>query len=299
MHILIKYEVPFNFDLRLLDFLQESIDKDWIEFIFLPPFKGDSSNARSHTEGVEKAWGTYKEPDTREEYDFYIKEIQKRGFNPGVLLQKEEGLPMDVLKHYIDLDINTFVVNSDKLASTLKKIDSKYKVIASITKTLSAKDLWEKDLSMYDKIVLHFPFNRALSRLKELPPYYKYSILANSYCLYNCAVAKEHWNSTPENSHSIKCFKGDRKEDLIYIPPEYIKLFQPYVDSFKIQGREYPTSILQEEIYCYYKNLHNPMAGAIYNRLTPFNVDEYFNKGKDLEFVKYTPNNLPNMPTSA
>lgn len=296
---MVKYEIPFNFDLDLLDFLEGYIDKQWIEFLFLPPFKGDSPNARSHVEGITKASWTYKEPDTLEEYDFYIKEIQRRGFTPGVLFQKEEPLAMDVVKHYLDLGVNTFVVNSDKLASDLKKVNSKYKIIASITKTLSAEDLWENDYSMYDKIVLHFPFNRALSKLKELPSYYKYSILVNSYCLYNCAVARAHWNSTPETSCNITCLKGEKKDDLIYIPPEYTKLFAPYVDSFKIQGREYPTHILGEEIYCYYKGLHNPFAGAIYNRLSPFNTDEYFNKGKDLPFVNYKPNNLPNMPTSA
>lgn len=293
MYTLKKYEIPFNFDIEYLNFLEKYIDKDWVEFIFLPAFKEDSSNARSHLEGVSKSWGTYKVPDTREEYEFYIKSIQKSGFKPGVLFQEENPIKDEILNYYLSLGIDTFVVNSDKLAKRIKSIDKNYKVIASITKTLSAKDLWEKDLSMYDKIVLHFPFNRALNKIKELPPFYKYSILVNSFCVYNCESAHEHWNSTPETSSKIHCMKSEHKENLIYIPPEYLNLFEPYIDSFKIQGREYPTNILTEEIFCFYKGLHSPFAGAIYNRLSPFNALEYFNKGENMDFVNY---NNPNSP---
>ncbi|WP_125153595.1 hypothetical protein [Clostridium rectalis] len=292
---MVKYELPFNFDIKLLDFITEKIDKDWVEFLFLAPFKEDSKNARSHLEGIDKKNWTYTVPITRDDYSFYIKEIQKRGLKPAVLFQEEKPIDYSTLDYYLKLGVDNFVVNSDELAKMIKNLNPKFKVVASITKTLSATNLWENDYSMYDKIVLHFPFNRALSRINKLPNFYKYTLLVNSYCLYNCSIAKKHWASTNENYSNINCLKNQHKDDLIYIPPEYVNIFEPFVDSFKIQGREYKTDILKEEIYCYYKNIHNPMAGVIYNRLSSFNAEEYFNKGKDLKFVIYDNphNNLP------
>lgn len=295
-----KFEIPFNFDIELLDFLDNNIDKNWIEFLFLSPFKEDSINARSHVENVTVNGWTYKVPETRNEYTKIIEEIQKRGYRPAVLLQETRYFPMDKLDYYFKLGIRDFVVNNDQVALNIKNKDSSYNVVASITKTLSANDIAQNDYSMYDRIVLHFPFNRALDRLKELPQKYNYTILANSYCSYKCTVAKNHWYSTPEEAKKINCVKHDDKNSLVYIPPEYLYLFEPYVASFKLQGREYPSYKLANEIYYYYNRLHNPMAGVIYNRLSPFNMYQYFNAAKDMKFVindSFTPQN-PNTPNS-
>lgn len=296
MIILKKFEIPFNFDIQLLNFLDDNIDKNWIEFLFLSLFKDDSINARSHVENVEINGWTYRVPETRAEYTKYIEEIQKRGYNPAVLLQHTSPPSKEILDYYFKLGIKNFIVNNDSLAWEIKNKDSSYNVVASITKTLSANNIAEHDYSMYDKIVLHFPFNRALSRLKELPKQYNYVILANSYCTYSCVEAKIHWYSTPEEASKVNCTKHLNKDKLVYIPPEYIHLFEPYAANFKLQGREYPTSVLANEIYYYYKKFHNPAAGAIYNRVSPFNEQEYFNAAKDLSFVvntNFTPENPP------
>lgn len=295
-----KFEIPFNFDIELLNFLDDNIDKNWIEFLFLSPFKEDGINARSHVENVNVNGWTYRVPETRDEYTKIIEEIQKRGYRPAVLLQETRYFPMDKLDYYFKLGIRDFVVNNDQVALNIKNKDSSYNVVASITKTLSANDIAQNDYSMYDRIVLHFPFNRALDRLKELPQKYNYTILANSYCCYKCTVAKKHWYSTPEEAKKLNCIKHDDKDSLVYIPPEYIYLFEPYAASFKLQGREYPTYKLANEIYYYYNRLHNPMAGVIYNRLSPFNMHQYFNAAKDMKFVindSFTPQN-PNTPNS-
>jgi hypothetical protein len=295
-----KFEVPFNFDIELLNFLDNNIDKNWIEFLFLSPFKEDSGNARSHIENVEVNGWIYKVPETREEYAKYIEEIQTRGYRPAILLQDRNPIGKEKLNYYFNLGIKDFIVNNDNLALYIKSKDSNYNVVASITKILSANDIAENDYSMYDKIVLHFPFNRALCRLKELPKKYKYIILANSYCSYICTEARNHWYSTSENIGSVNCTKHFNKDKLVYIPPEYIHLFEPYVSNFKLQGREYPTFKLANEIYYYYNKLHNPMAGVIYNRLSPFNEQEYFNQAKNLSFV--VKNNFissnPTLPSS-
>ncbi|MFD3158312.1 hypothetical protein ACFIJ5_15920 [Haloimpatiens sp. FM7330] len=299
-----KYEIPFNFDLELLNFLDEKIDKNWIEFLFLSPFKEDSTNARSHVENVKRQYDTYTVPKTREEYTKCIYEIEKRGYRPAVLFQEDKLMSKEKLDYYFKLGIKDFIVNSDKLAIYIKDKNPDYNVVASITKILSAKDIWEKDYSMYDKIVLYFPFNRAIDRLKELPTKYKYIILANSYCAYNCVEAKKHWSSTTKEALTINCVRKNNKDKLIYIPPEYTHIFEPYVANFKLQGREYPTYMLANEIYYYYNKLHNPQAGVIYNRLSPFNQQEYFNAARDLKFVVYggftpqspTTPNSPNTP---
>lgn len=295
-----KYEIPFNFDIELLNFLDNNINKNWIEFLFLSAFKEDSTNARSHAENVKKQTWTYKVPETRDEYTKCIDEIHKRGYNAAVLLQEPDPISKEKLDYYFKLGVKNFVVNNDNLALEIKNRNPSYNVVASITKTLSANEMAEKDYSMYDKIVLHFPFNRALSRLEELPKKYNYVILANSYCTYNCTEAKNHWYSSSEEALNVNCTKHLNKDKLVYIPPEYTHLFEPYASNFKLQGREYPTSILANEIYCYYKKLHNPMAGAIYNRLSPFNQQEYFNAAKDLSFVinnHFSPEN-PTFPGS-
>ncbi|MBU5438112.1 hypothetical protein KQI42_08840 [Tissierella sp. MSJ-40] len=295
-----KFEIPFNFDIELLNFLDNNIDKNWIEFLFLSLFREDSFNARSHVENVEVNGWIYKVPETRNEYTKYIEEIQLRGYRPAILLQAPNPIAKEKLNYYFNLGIKDFIVNNDSLALYIKNKNPNYNLVASITKILSANDIAENDYSMYDKIVLHFPFNRALCRLKELPQQYNYTILVNSYCSYNCMEAKNHWYSTSENVHNVNCTKNLNKDKLVYIPPEYIHLFEPYVSSFKLQGREYPTSVLANEIYYYYNRLHNPMAGAIYNRLSPFNEQEYFNQAKNLSFVinnNFTPKN-PTSPNS-
>lgn len=280
-----KFEIPFNFDMDLLRFLDDNIDKNWIEFIYIPPFKEDGINARSHVENVEVRGQLYKVPETRNRYTKYLEEIQKRGYNIAVLLQEPTLVLSQKLDYYFKLGIDNFIVNNDQLALDIKNKNPNCNIIASITKTLSADDIVKSDYSMYDKIVLHFPFNRALCRLSELPKKYNYVMLANSYCAYNCIEAKKHWFSTRETVANVNCIKHFNKDKLVYIPPEYIHLFEPYVSNFKLQGREYPTDILADEIYYYYKGLHNPMAGVIYNRLSPFNAESYFNKAKDLSFV--------------
>lgn len=292
-----KFEIPFNFDIELLNFLDNNIDKNWIEFLFLSPFKEDGINARSHVENVNVNGWTYKVPESRDEYTKIIEEMLSRDYRPSILLQETELIPMEKLDYYFKLGIKDFVVNNDQVALNIKNKDSNYNVVASITKTLSANDIAENDYSMYDKIVLHFPFNRALSRLKELPQKYNYAILANSYCSYKCAVAKKHWYSNSEEAKKINCVKHDNKDTLVYIPPEYIHLFEPYASSFKLQGREYSTHVLANEIYYYYNKLHNPMAGVIYNRLSPFNEQQYFNETKDLSFV-INNNFTPKSPTT-
>ncbi len=295
-----KFEIPFNFDIELLNFLDNNIDKNWIEFLFLSPFKEDGINARSHVENVNVNGWTYKVPESRDEYTKIIEEMIRRGYRPSILFQETEPIPIEKLDYYFKLGIKDFVVNNDQLALNIKNKDSNYNVVASITKTLSANDIAENDYSMYDKIVLHFPFNRALSRLEELPQKYNYAILANSYCSYNCTVAKKHWYSNSEEAKKINCVKHLNKDTLVYIPPEYIHLFEPYASSFKLQGREYSTPVLANEIYYYYNKLHNPMAGVIYNRLSPFNEQQYFNEAKDLSFVinnSFTPKS-PTTPNS-
>lgn len=292
-----KFEIPFNFDIELLNFLDKNIDKNWIEFLFLSPFKEGSINARSHVENVNVNGWTYKVPETRDEYTKIIEEIQRHDYRPAILLQETRYIPMEKLDYYFKLGIKDFVVNNDQVALNIKNKNPNYNVVASITKTLSANDIAQNDYSMYDKIVLHFPFNRALDRLRELPQKYNYTILANSYCSYKCVVAKSHWYSSAEEAKNINCVKHNDKDSLVYIPPEYIYLFEPYASSFKLQGREYPTHILANEIYYYYNRLHNPMAGVIYNRLSPFNKQQYFNAAKDLSFV-INNNFTPRTPTT-
>jgi len=63
----------------------------------------------------------------------------------------------------------------------------------SITRIITEKEILEKDLSMYDCIVLYFWFGRNLSVIKRLPKKYKYCIILNAFCYYDCKNANRHW----------------------------------------------------------------------------------------------------------
>ena len=120
-----KFEIPFNFDIELLNFLDDNIDKNWIEFLFLSMFKEDSINARNHVENVSVNGWTYKVPETRNEYAKYIEEIQVRGYSPAILIQDCNPIKKEILDYYFKLGISNFIVTNDNIALYIKKKETK------------------------------------------------------------------------------------------------------------------------------------------------------------------------------
>ena len=49
-------------------------------------------------------------------------------------------------------------------------------------------------VAMADEIVLFFNFCRQIHLLKELPTKYKYVLIVDSHCVFNCDRASAHWN---------------------------------------------------------------------------------------------------------
>lgn len=278
-----KFEIPYNFDPKIIDFIIDNNYSDYISEIYVAPFIDDYAGAKryycnpGHTE-------ISSQPKERIEYEKHLKKILDSGLRLSILFQNQEHLlTEDMLRYYVDLGATTFVVNNDETAKLIKAFNPQLKVIASITKKLSFSDFHHKDLSMYDEFVLYFPFNRALDRIKELPPQYKYILLVNCGCGYTCP-GTHHWfaGCDEDGKELVKgpgCVSG-LFDQIIVVLPTNLEIFDPYISGYKLQGREYSTPELLMDIKQYIKReMFNPFIQDIntdiekkYDIITHYNV---------------------------
>lgn len=232
-----KFELPYNFDKELIYKLLNTEYVDTLRkrtaFMYLPCFRADGTNTREEIP-------MYKllAPTTRNEYAEHIHLIQDElGIPAAVLIQRERQITEEQLKYYTDLGVRNFIVSSVGVAYKLKHICSDVVTVCSITRKLTYTDILNKDLSMFDVIVLDFPFERGLDRVKSLPKQYTYSMLVNNRgCFVDCQQYS-HWfdgNSTCRYFHNVNCGQA-RALDLSYA--DYNK-FSGYVNHLKMQGRQ-------------------------------------------------------------
>lgn len=106
-----KFEVPYNFDIRLLDKLKESGFQENISCIYLPCFYLDGNNSRKNLMLEEKY------PQTWDEYKEHLLKILEIA-NPAVLFQ--EGATFKIIEKYYNLGVRLFYLTDDKLAKKLK-----------------------------------------------------------------------------------------------------------------------------------------------------------------------------------
>lgn len=259
------YELPFNHDLNFFEayhYTQEKLAKKnvdlhkLINFIYMPAYYEHSRNTR------EEAMTSMFMPRCICEYKRHIVMLKDRlDLDIGVLFQEVDlKLPLDIIKFYEQMGIKYFIVNSDKLAYSIKEYNDLLITIASITKQLEYKDYFQQDLSMYDVSCLNFPFERGLSAIQKLPNSLKYSmIINNNGCLYNCKWQKKHWYLGIKGCHYRRITGGE--EDLCIIYPKDLVYFKPYIHSFKLQGREVnirkPFAALSRFVLNEEKEMHN------------------------------------------
>lgn len=262
-------EVPYNFDPSLIDWfnLEENKKyKDNIEIMFMAPFFDDYWSAKRYYNPHPGHAGITNTPRERAIYEQHVSYIVDSQIPLAILFQNpEQLLTTELLEYYVNLGARNFIVNNDDTAALIKEYDKSLEVICSLTKKLSLKDYWEKDLSNFDKFVLYFPFGRSLTAMKQLPPQYKYVLLVNCTCGYICP-GSHHWFAGCDawGNEDVKgpCPSG-QVEYKIKVLPDALEYFDDYVYNYKLQGREYTTDKIIEDMVQYTDRM---MYGEYANR---------------------------------
>ena len=249
---MIQFEIPYNFDPYYVDTLKNcNLINDYIKYIYIAPFKDDYTTIIRHDVYGAKFL-------TREEY---VKHMQKiRYYFNGkmqLLLQKKDKLmPLETLKWYIDIGFTAFCCGNVEQAKMIKNYDPSLTVIGSIVLHVTNQDILEnKDYqNFFDVFVLDFSYGRSLTKIKNMPDTKKYMILANSTCHVNCD-GDHHWNVTKEFA-KIHCPGRYPREhqnfnDTVLIRPMDLHFFEPYIDTFKMQDRSWPTWSIINDLIMY------------------------------------------------
>lgn len=251
-----KFELPynFNFDKKWFQYMDENKDLwGYIDMIYLPCFVYNNSN--------ETIYNTREEikryPKSKYEYRNHIEKLKRYNIPISILIQKNSSL--ELIEEYInDYDIHSFVINNDELARELKsKYGDKINLRLSITRMVTREELETKDLSMYDDICLFFTWTRKLDELRKLPKKYKYVVIVNTICLWNCKNSLKHWF----NGKTFKpnCFgrsnpctyRDINMKTSAYVRPEDLSLFDDSIETYKLQGRENYSSAIFDNLKQY------------------------------------------------
>lgn len=246
-----KFEVPYNFDLELIKQLLPY--KDHVDFIYMPSYYEDGANTRKNLilDG--------SVPSTWEEYVSHVNHI-KENFNIGVLIQSD--CDIELIDKYYNLGIKIFVINNNELVLQAKEKYNDIRFILSITSVLSLEDIKTNDYSMYDEIVLFFNFCRQVQLLKELPTKYKYVLILNSHCVYNCDRCLTHWKL---NANTLEEYKEKEialakdycyifREDRAFIQPQDLIYFNEYITNYKLVDRLMSTDDIIYDVDRYTKD---------------------------------------------
>lgn len=246
-----KFEVPYNFDLNSVDKLLPY--KDHIDFVYMSSYYEDGNNSRYDLILRNDV------PSTWDEYVTHVNKI-KENFNIGVLIQN--NCTMELIEKYYNLGIKIFVINDTDLVSNIKEKYNDIRCILSITSVLTLEDIQNNDYSMYDEIVLFFNFCRQVYLLKELPSKYKYVLILNSHCVYNCDRCLEHWNLKADTieeyrEKELEIMKDHCdifREDRAFIQPQDLIYFNDYITNYKILDRMMDSDDIIYEIDRYSKD---------------------------------------------
>lgn len=118
MNVTHKFEVPYNFDKNLVSFYKKN--ENYINFIFLPPYKEDLINTRTIIESdvLEECYM----PRTRSEYEEHLRFIKECGVRFVVLWQVPDSvISQPMLDYYVGLGASGFIISNDVNAKLIKK----------------------------------------------------------------------------------------------------------------------------------------------------------------------------------
>lgn len=246
-----KFEVPYNFDSILVNKLRPY--KEFIDFIYLPSYVEDGNNSRfdiTLRQQYPKYW---------EEYETHLNIIQNE-FKVGLLIQYDSNI--EIIEKYYNLGVRIFILSNDDLVKEIKNKYDDVKCILSITNVSTLEDIQNNDYSMYDEIVLFFNFCRQLQQVKELPSKYKYTLMVNSHCIYNCNRCTDHWSlkadTLEEYMNKVESITNGHcsdvyREDRAYIQPNDLVYFNDYITNYKLVDRLMSSDDIIYEIEKYTK----------------------------------------------
>lgn len=247
-----QFEIPYNFDIQLIDFLKIYNDIN-IHCIYLPPFKEHYHSAKFYCEGVPGSM-----PKTLEEYEKHISYINKNFPNKLMLLLQQNNILLseELLNYYIRLGFTKFCVGSIEQADIIRQKNINYEIIGSITMKINNEKLLENDYTSFNGFVLWFPFNRDIEAIKQLPQNFYYILLINCGCKTYC-TGDHHWFAKSKDEElKVGTYYCPKRKDpsfknSIFIPPEDLSFFDTYIKYYKLQGREYTTIKIINDIVRY------------------------------------------------
>lgn len=268
-------EIPYNFDKKLIDVLKilnESGEN--YSSIYCCPYKDDYKAAKRNHSNPEGLDMLYSNEMDRTEYISHIQYIEKNFPGKLMLLLQQTDIVMDreILNFYLALGFTRFCVGNLEQAKQLKEINSDFFIIGSIAMKASIAMIESEEYQKYlDGFVLFFPFNRNLKAIKNLPKNKKYILLVNCDCNIHCS-GTQHWFASREDEllRTYECpnkFYGPERADwaqIIRIRPMDAQIFDPYIYSYKLQGREYNTGSIIKDV-CLWTYNYSRYPGIIYS----------------------------------
>lgn len=275
------FEIPYNFDINLINFLKIYKPFD-LHCIYLPPFGDDYPySAKYNTLRKAKSFMQINFPDDRQDYEQHVKYIRESFPQYLMLLlqSNEKIMPIETLKYYLDLGFTKFCVGTIEQAQLIKELAPTAEIIGSITMKIEP-DILYQDLQTYKKyfdcFVLWFPFNRDLDRINHLPKCFKYSLLINCGCTIKCDGTHHWFIQESEENAQFYCPKKynpqelNKYKNIVLLRPDHLYLFDKYITYFKLQGREYPTEKIIQDIVMFTTNFTR------YDLFEPYDVKDIF-----------------------
>ena len=252
MKIIRQFEIPYNFDPKLLvglNILQFNYDS--ISSIYLPPYEFDYPSVRRN--------------DIMPEESEHLKQIEmiQKQF-PGkirLLLQQPNDnylMTGNLLKKYLNFGIKKFCVGSLNQAKEIKNILPEAEIIGSITMNINKDKIEENKqeyIKYFDSFVLNYTYNKNLEKIQDMPNYYKYIIIVNSFCDTRC---EGNPNCFASQFNNFKCpYKESFRsfENLSIIPPFDLDKYDNYIQSYKIVERGSSTKDILENLIIYTKTI--------------------------------------------
>ena len=252
-----QFEIPYNFDYNLISALWKLNISNLCHCIYIPPYQEDYISAKYyylHHNGQDMFKNNQMD---RKEYENHISYIKAHFPNKLMLLlqQNDICITKEILTYYYNLGFRKFCVGSVSQAQQIRNLYSNVEIIGSITMKISPQMLNQSQYEIFDGFVLWFPYNRNLPVIKTLPNKYKYILLVNCDCSIYCK-GSHHWFATQDEESVIKCPNNKIWENTIRIDSQDLTLFESYITYFKLQGREYTTPQILEDLLTY-SNMSN------------------------------------------
>lgn len=236
-----KFEIPYNLDPEFPKRLAARQDLiSYIDSIYAAAWKDDCDNTRFDI--------TFRDdyPKTYEEYESRMKELLSLGIPVTILAQRNAD--MEMIKKYRDLGIHGFILNDDKLAAEIREEYPEVRLTLSVTRALTLQELQDGRFDMYDRIVLFHWFSRHLDSMQLLPQRYRYVMICNNGCYYDCKWHDAHWfiksadietyrKESEQACRSCNAILMEGKQNSSVIEPEDLIYFDQYVDCYKLVDR--------------------------------------------------------------